>query len=95
MVDTIPMAIYYHLVKQLLEDMATEMIKIAAKPDSIHTLLKEDATTVFQRKLLVEKQERLEKATIKLMKFGSSSQATSSPDSEDENDEEFHMTMNT
>ena len=84
MVDTIPMAIYYHLVKQLLEDMATEMIKIAAAPDSIHTLLKEDAMTVFQRKLLVEKQERLEMATMKLMKFGSSSQATNNPDAEDD-----------
>ena len=88
MMDTIPMAIYYHLTKQLLEDMDTEVIKIAAAPDSIHTLLKEDINTVSQRDILVRKQERLEKASIKLMNFGSFCQATSYQDSEDESFED-------
>ena len=63
------MAIYYHLVKQLLEGMVTEMIKIAGKPNSHNELLKEDPEIVFRKKNLLEKQQRLEKANIKLMKF--------------------------
>ena len=72
MVDHIPMAIYYHLVKQLLEGMATEIIKITTEENSHRNLLIEDSSTVFTRKRLLEKQERLEKATVKLLKFGSS-----------------------
>ena len=71
MVDHIPMAIYYHLVKQLLEGMATEIMKITTEENSHRILLREDASIVSKRKRLLEKQERLEKATMKLLKFGS------------------------
>ena len=66
MVDHIPMAIYYHLVKQLLEGMATEIMKITTEENSHRILLREDASIVSKRKRLLEKQ-----ATMKLLKFGS------------------------
>ena len=87
LVDTIPMAIYYHLVQQLLEGMATEIIKIATNPNSLNELLKEDPEIVFKRKKLLEKQERLEKASLKLMKFGPSISTTNDFYSDDENND--------
>ena len=48
-----------------------ELIKLSAKPESCEKLLREDAEAVFTRKKLMEKQERLEKANIKLMRFAS------------------------
>lgn len=72
------MAIYYHLVKQPLEKMATELIRITATPDACDKLLREDEEPVFKRRKLMEKQERLDKANSKLMMFGSTAAGTSS-----------------